>query len=506
MISCRLLNGACRLLCGGEYRRFRTVSDPEGAQRDYLIRLLKKNAATVYGRRYGFGAIEDYRSFAEKVPLTRYEDYEAYIAAIADGAENILTAERVLLFEPTSGSSGGKKLIPYTASLKEEFQRGIKPWLHDIYTNVRGVSGGKSYWSITPVTAGKNLTKGGLPIGFEEDSAYFGRMEQSLVNRVFAVDGSVKFSGSMDAFWKETAGQLLQCRELSLISVWNPTFLSLLCGHIVRDFDSVKEKLSSSRAREVYGGLCDNRFDRVFPHLKIISCWADGSAAADAAELQKLFPAVYLQPKGLLATEYFASFPLVGEKGGRLSVNSHFFEFMREDGAVVTVGGLEKGEYELIVTTGGGLYRYRTGDVIEVLEAFPDSPPRIRFLRRSGISSDLRGEKLTDDFVRAVCERLGIAERFCLLAPEGEGYVLYTSDETVTGGQLDAALRESYHYNYCRELGQLEAARVVRVAENSRERYLRRCVGEGMRLGDIKPAYLSRRGGWYACFETGETR
>ena len=42
MISCRLLNGACRLLCGGEYRRFRTVSDPEGAQRDYLIRLLKK--------------------------------------------------------------------------------------------------------------------------------------------------------------------------------------------------------------------------------------------------------------------------------------------------------------------------------------------------------------------------------------------------------------------------------------------------------------------------------
>nr|WP_316626714.1 GH3 auxin-responsive promoter family protein [uncultured Ruminococcus sp.] len=105
-----------------------------------------------------------------------------------------------------------------------------------------------------------------------------------------------------------------------------------------------------------------------------------------------------------------------------------------------------------------------------------------------------------------VCERLGIAERFCLLAPEGEGYVLYTSDETVTGGQLDAALRESYHYNYCRELGQLEAARVVRVAENSRERYLRRCVGEGMRLGDIKPAYLSRRGGWYACFETGETR
>ena len=26
-----------------------------------------------------------------------------------------------------------------------------------------------------------------------------------------------------------------------------------------------------------------------------------------------------------------------------------------------------------------------------------------------------------------------------------------------------------------------------------------------MRLGDIKPAYLSRKSGWYECFETGET-
>ena len=113
MISCRMLNGACRLLYSGEYRRFCSVKNIGQAQRDYLFRLLGKNADTVYGRRHGFSEISSYDEFAARVPLTRYEDYEKYINDIANGAGNVLTAEKVLLFEPTSGSSGGKKLIPY---------------------------------------------------------------------------------------------------------------------------------------------------------------------------------------------------------------------------------------------------------------------------------------------------------------------------------------------------------------------------------------------------------
>ena len=145
MMSCRILNGACRLLYQKEYRRFSAVRDAEKVQRDYLMRLLRKNAAAEYGKRYGFSSVVSYEEYAERVPLTRYEDYEGYISEIANGAENILTSEKVLLFEPTSGSSGGKKLIPYTATLKAEFQRGIKPWLYDIFSNVCGVTGGKSY-------------------------------------------------------------------------------------------------------------------------------------------------------------------------------------------------------------------------------------------------------------------------------------------------------------------------------------------------------------------------
>ncbi len=502
---CRMLNQLCRLLYSREYRHFTAPCDSARVQQDYLLNLLRRNADTVYGRKYGFAQIHSYADFAARVPLTVYEDYEPYISDMANGQQRVLTCEQIRLFELTSGSSGGKKLIPYTASLKREFQRGIRPWLYDIYTNVKGVCDGKSYWSITPVTSAKTYTECGIPIGFEEDAEYFGFLEKGIMHRLFAVDGSVKFSEDMQAFYRETAAQLLSCEALTLISVWNPTFLTILCDFIHDNAATLADALPESRRSAFLRDAAENRFDRIFPKLRIISCWADGSAADYLAEVRRRFPDVYLQPKGLLATECFVSFPLCGEEGSRLSIRSHFFEFRSlTDGNIITAERLEKGTYEVIVTTGGGFYRYCIGDIIEVLETYPDHPPRIRFLRRGGITSDLFGEKLTEAFVRSVCRKLGITAHFCLLAPEGKRYCLYTTAEHVTADALDEMLCEGYHYRYCRDLGQLDAAVVRVVSGDPNTAYISRLAADGMRIGDIKPAYLSRKSGWEQYFETGK--
>lgn len=500
-LRCRILNGICRMLYRSEYRKFTAPCNVGRVQQDYLQRLLQKNADTEYGRKYGFSGIQSYADFAELVPLTTYEDYEPYIAEMAAAKEHILTSERIRLFELTSGSSGGKKMIPYTDSLKAEFQHGIRPWLCDIYTHTPGVCDGKSYWSITPVTAGKNFTEAGIPVGFEEDAEYFGRIEQHIMRMIFAVDGSVKFPEHMEDFYFSTAKQLLTCGKLSLISVWNPTFLTILCDFIRDNAEKLSHILPQKQRTAFLDNAHAERFDRIFPDLKIISCWADGSAADHVKEVRRRFPDVHIQPKGLLATECFISFPLCGEEGSRLSIRSHFFEFRSlADGKITTADHLEKGTYEIIVTTGGGFYRYCIGDVIEVLETYPDHPPRIRFLRRNGIFSDLFGEKLSEEFVRSVLDALGIAGKFCLLAPEGKRYCLYTTAGNITDDALDAALSESYHYAYCRRLGQLQAAEVMQITGDPAKDFLRRHTAEGMRLGDIKPAVLSRRSGWNEWF------
>lgn len=497
-LECRILNGICRLLYRGEYRRFSADCDVEQVQREYLMKLLKRNSDTVYGRKYGFENIRSYEDFAERVPLTVYEDYEPYIEAAARGEKRILTKERIALFELTGGSSGGKKLIPYTKSLKSEFQRGIKPWLYDIYSGAAGVGEGKSYWSITPVTAGKSYTEGGIPIGFEEDSEYFGFIAQMLMKKLFAVDGSVKFSSGIEDFYFRTCKKLLDCGELTLISVWSPSFLAILCDFIRDNSDRLFDNADPRK-----GFAEENNFSEVFPDLKMISCWADGSAADCVPEIKKRFGGVMIQPKGLLATECFVSLPLMGESGGRLSVYSHFFEFRSlKNGNIITAGQLEKGEeYELIVTTGGGFYRYCIGDIIEAAETYPSRPALIRFLRRKGASSDLFGEKLTEDFVRNILKKLGISEYFCLLAPEGKRYRLYTQAEDITDDMLDNALCEGYHYDYCRKLGQLEKAEAVTVRGDPQNDYIKRLAAEGMRIGDIKPAFLTSRSGWENIFE-----
>ncbi len=506
-VQCKILNGICRLIYHREYKKFTSTCNIKKVQTEYLFRLLKQNSETLYGRKYEFANIQSYEDFKEKVPLSVYEDYEPYINDMANGEIKVLTQEKITLFELTSGSSGSKKMIPYTKTLKREFQRGIKPWLYDIYTNVTGVDQGKSYWSITPVTAGKSYTPSGIPVGFEEDAEYFGFVTQGIMRRLFAVDGGVKFAEDMQDFYRKTALHLLGCGELTLISVWNPTFLTLLCDFISDNRDFLAGQMPERKRQSFLEAAAKKRFDNIFSELKMISCWADGSAAAYVHKVREYFPGVLIQPKGLLATECFMSFPLVGEEGARLSIYSHFFEFRRlTDGEIVTADMLIPGEYELIVTTGGGFYRYRIGDIVEVLAVYKDAPPRIRFLRRTGICSDLFGEKLTEEFVRGVCEKLGIADCFCLLAPEGARYCLYTTAEHVTPELLDDELRESYHYNYCRQLGQLQEACIVTVTGNPQGKYIERLTAEGMRAGDIKPAYLSSKSGWGEYFELQEEK
>ena len=132
------------------------------------------------------------------------------------------------MFELSSGSTAASKLIPYTDELKAEFQRGIAPWIYNLYTSIPDLQGGPAYWSITPLTDGKRFTEAGIPIGFESDSEYLGLLGKWLADSVMAVPNAVKNISNVDSFRYVTLLYLLRQPDLRLISVWNPTFLSLL--------------------------------------------------------------------------------------------------------------------------------------------------------------------------------------------------------------------------------------------------------------------------------------
>jgi hypothetical protein len=163
---------------------------------------------------------------------------------------------------------------------------------------------------------------------------------------------------------------------------------------------------------------------------------------------------------------------------------------------------------EVLLTTGGGLWRYRLGDRVEVT-GFLRRTPCVRFLGKVDAVSDLVGEKLHAGHAEAVIRRLlsEVAvppEALAFLAPDegGErpGYTLFVAAPAPlpagTDARLEALLAESFHYAHAVRLGQLRPARLFLVEGSGWEPFHLACAARGRRLGDVKPATLRRDGGW----------
>jgi len=216
-------------------------------------------------------------------------------------------------------------------------------------------------------------------------------------------------------------------------------------------------------------------------------------------------PSVVFQPKGLLATEAAVTIPFGGAHP--IAVNSHFYEFIDENGVVHPIEGLrESGVYEVIVTTGGGLWRYRLGDQVRVT-GFVGRTPSLSFLGRTGLVSDLVGEKLTEAFVaealRETWKEYPSTPSFAMLAPDSSSrYSLFVeghcSDDLAP--RLDAALCRNPAYSYGRKLGQLELPRVIKIRTGAYSSYIAREVRFGRVAGEIKPVALSPRKNWASEF------
>jgi hypothetical protein len=420
-----------------------------------LSEILRKNKHTVYGEKFCFSDIKTVEDFQKNVPITTYEDYIPFIERIKNGEQNILTAEKVLLLEPSSGSTSAKKLIPYTKGLKREFSTAIIKWLLDLNRHFPRLKWGQIYFSITPQATPQD----GI-VGFGSDDEYIGGLVGKWVAKKFAVPNSVKNISDMDKFWETTVDYIKKAKNLRFISIWNPTFLLIMLE---------KAQMSGKE---------------LFPALEVISCWADGNSEIPAKKLQAAFPDVYIQPKGLLATEGVMTIPIEGV--GKRLTDSHFFEFRAENGEILTKERLKIGEkYDIILTTSGGFYRYDIGDIVLYKNNLC-----FDFIGKRGNISDYFGEKLNEEHVSRV-----IADgQFKLLVPGDDRYILY-SENAVDTEKIEAGLRENFHYDYCRKLGQLKPIR-LEIIENGVKQYIENCLRFGLRLGDIKPAYLSNRRGW----------
>jgi hypothetical protein len=526
------------------------LRDPARAQLDLLAGYVQNNSETVVGRMRRFSRIvrtlqsadagratwqDVVDQYREHVPIASYDDLEPLVRRVARGEPGVLTQETVRRLAPSSGSTAAAKLLPGTIGLQREFSRAIDPWIVDLFRSRPSLAGGPAYWSITPALSADTIASarfGGdhvVPVGFEDDSAYLGVARRTLIRAVVAVPDDIRFVTDPDAFHYVTLLFLIRAQSLRLMSIWHPSFLSRLLDRLptwwdrlIADVERGSLSPPGSIPADVRGRLLrrltpdprraaalrrvgDLRPETLWRDLCLVSCWSDGPARSYAERLARELSGVPIQPKGLIATEAVVSIPFRGLHP--IAIRSHFFEFLDASGRALLAHELERDvDYSVVITTAGGLYRYRLGDCVRV-NAWIGDTPSLRFVGRADRVSDRFGEKLSDGFVTGVLATLfegWTAPRFAMLAPESSGsgtsYTLLVEPDGVLPPGLETSLerelRRNLHYSWCVDLGQLRPSRVVSVGPGADRAYVDACVAKGQRLGDVKPVSLHRDSGW----------
>ncbi len=520
--------------CMSRYAAFMRASRaPEEVQRSLLRSIIAANRDTDYGRRHGFSGIRTYEDF-RSVPVCGYEDLEGYISRIRQGGRAVLTAEEVLALVPTSGSSSATKLIPYTPSLLRQFRAALSPWLASLFLHTPALHGGSQYWVTTPHTHPKDSADSKVPVRFMPDAAYLSALQMRCCSRLMCVPHETAAVAGTESFLYLSALFLLRQENLRLISVWHPSVLSILADLIERRFTELTRDLrlgsiSTSAVPEPasrslfarYLRPCPGRADYlenidirahgfagIWPNLKVLSCWADGWSAHSLPALAERFPQAAIQPKGLLATEGVVSIP-IGPAGHRVAaVTSHFLEFADTGtGEVQPLWRIEKDRtYSAIMTTGGGLYRYRLHDLVRVTGFF-NRLPLLEFTGRDNCLTDLVGEKLhlghVESVIRQAEKELCTRFSFAMMAPDetGSGYVFFYSaatdpDAATLRAAMEQGLMENYHYLHARSLSQLAPLRLFRTSGNPERSYFEKIAGACGGMGDAKLLALRKESDW----------
>ena len=492
------------------------LNDIRPHQERILASVIKNVMNSASGRHYGLTGDETPQRFRAKVPVTEYSHWEKLIENQRRSGEAILSTSPCERYQPTSGSTSNIKWIPYTRDFLAQVDAFISPMIYRMYRQYPGIQKGRHYWSLSWIPT--ELRSYICP-NINDDLNLLPWWKRIFMSLTMAVPNAVAHAPTSDASLFATAGYLCAAGDLSLVSVWSPTFFLNLIALIHSRREEIALALDSGqwgetrqslaylpcplshRGADILAGwrdpLSPDDLTRLWPGLRVISAWDTWTSAPWAAELKRLFPLADLDGKGLLATEGIVSMPF--DNHYPLTYQCHFYEFMDWDsGDIRYAWELEKGQMvQPILTTGAGLLRYCLHDKLEVT-GFLGNCPCFLFLGRSD-GVDLVGEKLSAEVAQRLLEttarRHGIKPVSLLGVPSRhsgttDGYVLLcegndTSSAVDIAGQAEKELRKIYHYNLARDLGQLEQLKCV-VSPEAAEIYQFRATARGMVAGNLK--------------------
>ena len=489
-------------------RRFvESCADPEAVQRELLLRIVRRQAATGFGRDHHFAAVRTVADYRHNVEVGPYERLAPYIDRMAAGETTALISadDKLLMFALTSGTTAARKLIPFTARYHADYKRGWNMWGIRVYRDHRARK-----LALRPVVqmvgdAEEYRTPAGVPCG--NASGFAAGIQTPLVRWLYTVPPEVgKLKDATARYY--LALRLSVGRPCSLFTAANPSTLlalgrtmdaekerllkDLRDGTLTTHFgypgfvrDAVSRRLKANPVRAAQLDAIASKTGRLLPQdvwppeTILLGTWTGGSMTPYLKQLPEFWGDAPVRDLGLIASEGRFTIPFENDTpAGVLDIQSHYFEFIPEgeiDSTRPTVLGAHEltdgASYFILPTTAAGLYRYHISDLVRV-RGFVGRTPKLEFLGKGNRFANLTGEKLSEhqvtQAVRDAMDATGVTPGTCTLAPvwhESQPHYGLFSEATLPeafAGELDRRLAASnIEYAAKRDSGRLGPVRSV---------------------------------------------
>ena len=366
---------------------------PHEVQNELLMSLLSLSKDTEIGKSYDFRTIRTYREFAQRVPVSSYEDYQNLIERSRKGEKNIFWPKPIKWFAKSSGTTNAKsKFIPVSAESLEDCHYAAGKDLLCMYLNNNENSA---------LFNGKNLRLGGSKELYEENGTTFGDLSAILIDNM--------------PFWAEFSST--PGNKVSLMSDWEYKMQAIVN-------ETVNENVTSLAGVPSWMLVLLNNVLESTDNKNILDVWPNLEVYFHGGV--SFLPYVD-QYKSIIPSKSFKYYEIYNASEGFFAIQDRnhsnelllmldygiFYEFipMKTYGTLtetlVPLSEVKKGEnYAIVITTNAGLWRYKIGDTVMFTST---TPHRIKVTGRTKHFINVFGEELiienTDKALKIVAKK-----------------------------------------------------------------------------------------------------
>ncbi|GLU13488.1 hypothetical protein SLE2022_301210 [Rubroshorea leprosula] len=451
----------------------------DSVQERVLREILRRNADTEYLRQFKLNGATDRDSFKSKIPVVTYEDLQSYIQRIANGDKSpIFSAHPISEFLTSSGTSAGeRKLMP---TIREEWDR--RQLLYSLLMPVMnlyipGLDKGKALYFL--FVKAETKTPGGLVarpvLTSYYRSEYFKNRPYDPYNVYTSPNEAILCVDSFQSMYTQMLCGLLMREEVLRVGAVFASgllrairFLQLNWKLLAHDINTgtLNAKITDASILECMSKIlkpnpelaefitkeCSEEnweriITRIWPNTKYLDVIVTGAMAQYIPTLEYYSGGLPMACTMYASSECYFGLNLEpmckpSEVSYNIMPNMGYFEFLPQDPStpapsrdspprLVDLTDLEVGkEYELVITTYAGLYRYRVGDIL-LVTGFHNSAPQLRFIRRKNVLLSIESDKTDEaELQKAVQNASTLLKEFNTSVVE---YTSYADTKTIPG-------------------------------------------------------------------------